>query len=106
MNLQRKGFLSLLIMMIIGAFVACDDGNVEKPKVITEVSLDKTQLTLTEGESATLLATLTPKESKEAISWNSDNAKVATVSQSGEVKAVAEGSATITASLKNGKKAM
>lgn len=107
MNLQRKGFLSLLIMMIIGAFafVACDDDNVEKPKVITEVSLDKTQLTLTEGESATLLATLTPKESKEAISWSSDNAKVATVSQSGEVKAVAEGSATITASLKNGKKA-
>lgn len=37
MNLQRKGFLSLLIMMIIGAFafVACDDDNVEKPKVIT-----------------------------------------------------------------------
>lgn len=106
-KLTLKGFLSVTLLMIVGAFAiaSCDDDNVEKPKVITEVSLDKANLSLTEGETATLVATLSPKGSKDAISWSSDNTQVATVSSSGEVKAVAEGSATITASLKNGNKA-
>lgn len=107
MKWMKKASLAVILLTVISAFafLSCDDKIVEKPNVITKISLDKSELTLNEGESATLVATLTPASSKESVTWSTNDSKVATVSKSGEVKAVAEGSATITASLKNGSKA-
>ena len=65
---------------------------------ISSISLDKTSLTLTEGESATLAATVKPDNAtNKTVSWTSSNSSVATVDASGKVTAVAEGTATITA---------
>ncbi len=63
---------------------------------VTGVSLNKTALSLAEGGSETLVATVTPEEAinKEVI-WTSSDKTVATVVD-GTVKALSEGNATIT----------
>ena len=75
-------------------------GNVPQSGVaykVTDVSLNKTSLTLTDGGSETLTATITPSNAtNKNVTWSSDNQNVATVSD-GVVTAVSPGSAKITA---------
>ena len=62
------------------------------------VSLDNDALELTEGNTATLTATVVPeKATDKTVTWRSDNTDVATVDENGLVTAVAEGTANITA---------
>ncbi|MBQ7996586.1 MAG: Ig domain-containing protein [Paludibacteraceae bacterium] len=75
--------------------VTIDEGSFT-PVEATGISLDKTSLTLTEGETATLTATLTPEGATTAVTWTSSDEKVATVSN-GKVTAEGAGTATITA---------
>ena len=64
---------------------------------VTSVSLDKTAITLQEGESETLTATVEPENATDkTVTWSSSDAAVATVAD-GVVTAVSEGTATITA---------
>ena len=73
---------------------------------VTSVRLDKTSISLKEGEEAQLAATVEPSNaSDKSLSWKSSDANVATVSSTGLVKALAEGSAIITVSSGNGKTA-
>lgn len=68
------------------------------PKPATDISLSKSELTLTAGESASLTATVTPEGSTDTVVWSSSKTDVATVdSATGKVTAVAPGEATITA---------
>ena len=62
----------------------------------TAIELDQTALTLAEGRTATLKATLAPEGATTAVTWTSSDEKVATVA-GGKVTAVAAGTATITA---------
>lgn len=72
----------------------------------TGISLDKDQITVSVGDAGVQLnASLTPADSKDLISWSSDDDTVATVSSSGLVTAVGAGSCTITASVAGGYKA-
>ena len=69
-----------------------------RPISVESVTLDKETLELTEGESVTLKATVTPDNAtNKTVTWTSSNASVASVDASGKVTAVAAGSATITA---------
>ena len=62
------------------------------------VALDRTALTLEPGETAKVKATVSPSDATyKYIFWTSSDETVATVSDSGLVTAVAEGTATITA---------
>ena len=62
------------------------------------VTLNKNQLTLTEGATETLTAVTYP--ASQSVTYTSDDATVASVnSSSGKVTAVAEGTATITATI-------
>ncbi|WP_066371649.1 DUF4350 domain-containing protein [Bacillus sp. FJAT-27264] len=71
---------------------------------VTGVTLDKATLNLKAGESDELKATVTPdKASNKAVTWSTSNAGVATVDASGKVTAIAEGTATITATTEDGK---
>jgi uncharacterized protein YjdB len=72
---------------------------VEKNSVpVSSITLNKTSLTLAEGESQTLTATVNPDNATDkTITWTSSNKNVATVAD-GKVTAIAKGSATITAS--------
>ena len=71
---------------------------VKKPFVaVTSVTLDKTKLEMTEGDEATLTATVKPDDATDkTVTWTSSDAAVATV-KDGKVKAVKAGTATITA---------
>ena len=71
---------------------------------VTSVSLDKTSLGLTEGETAQLTATVEPEDaSNKNVTWESSNTNVATVNN-GEVTAVSAGTATITVTTVDGGK--
>ena len=61
----------------------------------TNVSLNKKELTLKKGETATLVASITPENFTDTISWRSTDTKVATVTDAGLVKGVAVGTAKI-----------
>ncbi len=64
---------------------------------VTGITLSQASLSLEEGESATLTATVQPSNATDkTVSWSSSNAAVATVSD-GVVTAVKEGTAIITA---------
>ena len=70
---------------------------------VTGVTLNKTSLTLAEGEQAALTASVQPSNATNAaVTWRSSNTKVATVSSKGAVTAVAPGSATITVTTEDG----
>jgi uncharacterized protein YjdB len=65
---------------------------------VESVTIDKSSLELTEGETATLVATVKPDNAtNKTVTWSSSNQSVATVDQNGTVTAVAEGNTTITA---------
>ena len=80
------------------AYFAYDDVVVrfEKPVPAASVTFDKSELSLTEGDTAKLTATVLPAETTDTLTWSTSNDKVATV-KDGTVTAVAAGTATITA---------
>ena len=81
---------------------------VEKKLIpITEVCLDKNSATLTEGDTATLTATVLPENTtySKDVSWSSNNSEVAAVDANGTVTAKSVGTTIITATSENGKTA-
>lgn len=73
------------------------------PIAVTGVTLDKTAHSFKTNEILQLNATVTPSNAtNKSLSWVSSNNNIATVSGSGLVRAIAEGSATITATTADG----
>ena len=79
----------------------------QKEIAITGVSLNKSTTSITEGESETLTATITPSNATgdKTVKWSSSNAEVAAVDSNGKVTAKKAGTAVITATSSNGKTA-
>ena len=72
---------------------------------VTGVTLDKDSLTLTEGNTAQLTATVKPDNAtNKNVTWESSNTSVATVDATGEVTAIGAGTATITVTTEDGNK--
>jgi len=72
---------------------------------VTGVTISKSSLSLVEGGSETLTATVSPDNAtNKAVSWKSSDAATATVDNSGKVTAVKAGTATITVKTKDGGK--
>jgi len=82
-------------------------GDVMSPVVrsivnVTGVSL-LPDLTLAQGETTIVAATLTPSNATDAsVTWSSSNSSVATIDDDGLITAIAEGTATITVSTNDG----
>lgn len=68
----------------------------------TAITVDSENLSLTEGKTAILSATVTPAEANQNVTWTSSNKTVATVDTEGKVTAKAAGNAKITATTKDG----
>jgi uncharacterized protein YjdB len=67
------------------------------PVETESISLDRTELSIALGETATLTATITPADATDkAITWTSSNPDIASV-ENGTVKALKAGTTTITA---------
>ncbi len=72
---------------------------------VTSVTLNKTSASLKKGETLTLTATVAPSDAaNKSVTWSSSNTSVATVSTSGVVTAVGEGTAVITVKTADGGK--
>lgn len=72
---------------------------------VSEVKINKTSLTLSEGASEQLTATVLPDNATDkSVTWSSSDSNVATVDNNGNVTALAEGSATILATSADGTK--
>ena len=69
---------------------------------VSNITLDKTELSLSIGDSETLTATIEPDNAtNKTVTWSSNNEAVATV-ENGKVTAVKEGTATITVTAQDG----
>jgi uncharacterized protein YjdB len=76
----------------------CTVSVVKKAIAVSEIRLDKTELTLYEGEEETLTASVSPEDATDkTITWTTSDKSIASV-ESGKVKAVGKGTAKITAS--------
>lgn len=74
-------------------------------KLITKITLNKTQLILEKGVSEKLTATIEPESvTNSQLIWTSSNNNVATVDNQGNVTAVSDGTATITVTTLEGNK--
>lgn len=68
----------------------------------TGITLNKTELTLSVGETGVLAAAVTPEDaSDKTVTWTSSDEKVAVVDAEGNVTALSPGTATITATCGN-----
>lgn len=72
---------------------------------VTSVSLNKTNITIEEGKTTKLSATVLPKDAtNKLVSWSSSNPNIVKVNKQGKVTAVSEGTATITVKTSDGNK--
>ncbi len=103
-------FSAFAILALLFACTREDNNNNEqngegKDNIIhvTGLSLDYSSATIKEGESITLVATVSPSNAdNKAIAWSSSSNAVATVDASGRVTGVKAGSATVTATAEDG----
>ena len=96
--MKRLLFIATAIAVL---FFSCEPQEIS----VTGVSLNKTTLTLTEGNSEALTATVAPSNAtNKTVSWTSNNESVATVGNDGTITALTAGNATITVTTEDGAK--
>lgn len=79
------------------------DGLIKQLVQASSVTLDKAEITLKPNATAKLTATVAPDNaSNKDVTWSSSDTTIATVTNTGSVKAVKNGSAVITAKTDNG----
>lgn len=75
------------------------------PVAVTDITLNKSSLSMLENDSETLIATIIPSNAtNKAVSWSSSNSAVASVNANGLVLAKAAGNAVITVTSVDGQK--
>ena len=85
------------------AYQGVDPVGPQDPVAVTGVSLNKTTASLEVNDTLQLTATVSPSNAtNKAVTWNSNNTTVASVSNTGLITAKAEGSATITVTTADG----
>ena len=113
-TITKAGTYILYTMIVDDGYDLLDGVNplfivVEEEKTETKaksVTLNKSKVSLVEGKKTTLKATISPKDTTDDdVTWKSSNKKVAKVNKNGKVTAVSPGTATITVTTANGKKA-
>lgn len=109
--MKKTLMLTLAAVMCIAAIVSCkkkiDPDNPDNPDnnvPVASIAVSPDKISLTEGQTQQLTATVKPDNAADkTVVWKSSSEAVATVSSTGMVQAVAEGTATITASSSDGK---
>lgn len=85
-----------------GKSASCSVSVIRQVISVESVTLDKTELQLTEGEKATLVATILPENAdNKKISWKSADSGIASVEE-GMVTAIKAGATTITVTTEDG----
>ena len=103
-SVSRIVFLAATIFSILSFLSSCEKVPVDNTIYVTGITLNKTSVTIYEGESVSLTATVSPHDAtNQTVLWSTSNANVATVSN-GVVSAIGLGTATITAKSDDGGK--
>ena len=77
--------------------------SVVNSRLVTDITLSETDMTMDVDQTHTLYATVQPNNAtNKALKWSSNRTNVATVDQSGKVKGVSNGFCTITCTAKDG----
>lgn len=98
----KEGTVTIIVTTKDGKYTAKCTITVSKQNV-TSVSLNKTSVSLTVGNSTKLTATVNPSNAtNKSVTWSSSNSNVVTVDANGNVKAVSPGTATITVKTNDG----
>lgn len=103
----KAGTTTIQVITTDGAKTASCTVTVKANVSVTGVVLDDESkaITLENGQSATLKVTVQPEDaSDKTVTFSSSDDKIATVSADGVVKAVGEGTATVTVTTKDGSK--
>ena len=102
-NAIAPGNAIILVTTSDGGYTATCSVEV-KPVYVSRITLNKTSITLNEGESDILVVTaISPENATDkTVTWTSSNESVATVNSEGKVTAVSKGSATIRATANDG----
>ena len=101
---KANGTSTITVKTAEGGFKATCVVTVVTP--VSSISLNKTSTIIEVNKTETLVATIQPSTaSDKTVTWESSNNNVATVDTNGKVTAKANGTATITATSSNGKKA-
>jgi uncharacterized protein YjdB len=99
-----RGTAVITVTTLDGGFTATCTVTVRQP--VTSIVMSQRTMALTIGASGQLTATVNPISADDrAVTWTSSNTAIVTVDSSGKVTAIAKGTATITASTSNGKRA-
>ncbi|MCD8294417.1 MAG: Ig-like domain-containing protein [Clostridia bacterium] len=98
------GTATITATTVNGEKVASCEVTVEAKTVsVSGVHLNKTAISLEEGESETLTVTVLPNSATDrSVSWSSSDETVVTVSEDGTVTAIAAGTATVTVTTTDG----
>lgn len=92
---MKKIFLIAAYVLSVVALIGCTESDGRQD--VSGILLDKNELSIVAGETASLTATVIPENSADNITWISSDETVATVSSDGVVTAVAEGRVYVTA---------
>ncbi len=85
-------------VIVDGKTAICELTVTAAPIRVETIELSKTEMALFVGKSETLTATIAPENATyPTVTWKSSDEAIATVDETGKVTAVAEGTATITA---------
>ena len=97
----KEGIVNVTATTVNGLMANCEV-IVKKPVMPQSITLDRTQITLVEGEKTTLVATILPEEAtNKNVTWVTNNPAIALM-DNGTVTAVKEGVVNVTASTDNG----
>ncbi|MDE7347958.1 MAG: leucine-rich repeat protein, partial [Muribaculaceae bacterium] len=100
-----EGYATITVMALDGSGATGYCYVTVSPKYIdvAGITLNATELSLTEGEAATLSATVDPSDATDkTVTWSSSDYNVAYVDSEGNVSAMSAGTAVITATASNG----
>ena len=93
------------IICVIALFACAEEEPV--PVAVESVKLNHTSLTLTVGDTTTLIATVLPEDAEnKTVFWEVDDNNIARVSEDGCVEAVGSGITIVTARTEDGDKAV
>ena len=103
--LSKVWYRFFFALFFCGAMIGCEKDNDGDGGIAPEISLNKEELILEIGSSERLVASFNPPETpNKAHTWASSAADIASVDETGLVKALSIGEAVITATALDGRK--
>ncbi|WP_179009000.1 right-handed parallel beta-helix repeat-containing protein [Winogradskyella forsetii] len=105
MNNVYKNLIYGALLLVSTSFVACskDSSNDSGSETVLVESITIVGNTITDGSTSQLSATVTPSNATNiSVSWSVSDASIATISNSGLLNAVSDGSVSVTATAQDG----